>query len=112
MDKIRISQVITNLVENAAKYSPEKGRIKLEVKKDHENVIFSVEDEGQGIAREDIDKLFDRFYQATNKTTGNNRGTGLGLSICKGIVEAHGGKIWVESEPGKGSRFSFSLPLG
>ena len=70
-----------------------------------------VNDRGEGIARELLDKVFDRFYQTENIATGRKSGTGLGLSICQGIVEEHGGRIWVESKVGEGSRFSFSLPV-
>ena len=77
----------------------------------NESVIFSVEDNGIGMPPEVVKNLFNRFYQAKEVASGKTRGTGLGLSICKGIVESHGGKIWVESQMGKGSIFSFSLPV-
>jgi two-component system sensor histidine kinase KdpD len=110
-DKVRIGQTITNLVENAAKFSAEGSPIVIEVKGVDDSLIFSIEDKGEGISQETIGNLFNRFYQAERVVSGKTRGTGLGLAICKGIVEAHGGKIWVESEVGKGSRFSFSLPV-
>jgi PAS domain S-box-containing protein len=110
VDKVRIGQVITNLVENAAKFSAEGCPIVIEVKSKDGNIVFSVEDKGEGISPEAINKLFDRFYQAERVVSGKTRGTGLGLAICKGIVEAHGGKIWVESQSGRGSKFSFSIP--
>ena len=110
-DKVRIAQVITNLTENAAKFSPEGSRIEIEAKLNEGNVIISVQDHGTGMPPEVVAKLFDRFYQSYQVVEGKTHGTGLGLSICKGIVEAHGGKIWAESQPGKGSKFSFSLPL-
>jgi PAS domain S-box-containing protein len=110
-DKGRIGQVITNLVENATKFSEEGSPIVVEVKILNESVIFSVEDHGIGMMPEVVAKLFDRFYQAQEVVSGKTHGTGLGLTICKGIVEAHGGKIWVESHPGKGSKFSFSIPV-
>ncbi len=111
VDRIRIAQVITNLVENAVKFSNEGSSIIIEVKSDDGNLVFSVEDQGEGISPEHIEKLFDRFYQAGRATSGKTRGTGLGLAICKGIIEAHGGKIWVESQTGVGSVFSFKLPV-
>ena len=111
VDKVRIGQVITNLVENATKFSPEGSQIIIEAKLDEDNVIISVEDSGIGMPPEVVAKLFDRFYQSYQVVEGKTHGTGLGLSICKGIVEAHGGKIWVESQPGKGSKFSFSIPV-
>lgn len=73
--------------------------------------MLSVIDKGVGIPPEAIDKLFNRFYQAEMVVSGKIKGTGLGLAICKGIVEAHGGKIWVESEVGNGSKFNFSIPI-
>ena len=111
IDDDRIGEVLTNLVENAAKYSPEGTRIVLQASPNGRNVIVSVTDEGSGIPPELHQKVFDRFYQAAAHKRGNRRGTGLGLSICRGIVETHDGKIWVESEPGKGAKFSFSIPI-
>jgi signal transduction histidine kinase len=111
VDKVRIGQIITNLVENATKFSAEGSLIVIKVKAVNDSVIFSVKDKGVGIPQETIGHLFNRFFQVERAVSGKTRGTGLGLAICKGIVEAHGGKIWVESQPGKGSMFSFSLPV-
>jgi PAS domain S-box-containing protein len=111
LDKMRIAQVVTNLVENAAKFSPEGSPILIEAKTDQNNLVISVADQGFGMEPSVISKLFDRFYQAQQVVSGNAHGTGLGLSICRAIVEAHGGKIRVESQVGKGSKFSFTLPL-
>ena len=111
VDKVRIAQVITNLVENATKFSSEGSQIKIEAAQSGNIVVISVEDHGIGMAPEVVANLFNRFYQAAQVVEGKTRGTGLGLAICKGIVEAHGGKIWVESQDGKGSKFSFSLPV-
>ena len=111
VDKVRIGQVITNLVENATKFSAEGSLIVIKVKAVNDIVIFSVEDKGEGISQETIGHLFNRFFQVERAVSGKTRGTGLGLAICKGIVEAHGGKIWVESQTGKGSKFSFSIPV-
>ncbi|MFH1169776.1 MAG: ATP-binding protein [Chloroflexota bacterium] len=110
VDEGRIGEVLTNLVENAVKYSAEGTRITVEASPNCTEVIVSVADEGTGIPPELHQKVFDRFYQVENHNGGNRRGTGLGLSICRGILEAHGGRIWVESQAGKGARFSFSLP--
>jgi PAS domain S-box-containing protein len=110
-DKVRIGQVITNLVENATKFSREGSPIVIEVKPGTNSIIFDVIDQGEGIPKEALVNLFNRFYQAGRVVSGKARGTGLGLAICKGIVEAHGGKIWVESKLGQGSKFSFSLPV-
>ncbi|MFC1909275.1 ATP-binding protein [Chloroflexota bacterium] len=110
VDEGRIGEVLINLVENATKYAEEDTRISLTASPNSGDVIVSVSDEGAGIPAELHEKVFDRFYQVENRKKGNRMGTGLGLAICRGIVEAHGGKIWVESEARKGSRFSFSLP--
>lgn len=110
VDIMRIGQVITNLVENATKFSPKSSEITIEAKSGNNGVIISVADKGEGIPSELIDMLFDRFFQADSIASGYKSGTGLGLSICKGIIEAHGGEIWVESKVGEGSIFSFSLP--
>ncbi len=110
VDKTYIGQVLTNLVENAVKFSPEGSEITIEAGPAENSVIMSVIDRGTGIPDGYENKVFDRFYQAESIATGKKKGTGLGLSICKGIIEAHGSKIWVESEFGKGSRFSFALP--
>jgi signal transduction histidine kinase len=110
-DKSRVVQVITNLVENATKFSPEGSRIEIEATFKVGSVIISVQDHGIGMPPEVVANLFNRFYQARQLVAGKTRGTGLGLTICKGIVEAHGGKIWLESQQGIGSKFSFSIPL-
>ncbi len=110
-DPSRVGNVLMNLVDNAVKYSHKGSRIVLEVEKNEEEAIFSVTDEGPGIPEKYRDQIFERFFRIPGPVTGPRQGTGLGLSIAKGIVEAHGGKIWVESENGKGSKFSFSLPL-
>ncbi|MFH1651009.1 MAG: ATP-binding protein [Chloroflexota bacterium] len=111
VDEGRIGEVLTNLVENAVRYSPEGTQIKLSASPNSGDVVVSVADEGIGIPRELQRKVFDRFYQARNNRRRHRDGTGLGLAICRGIVEAHGGKIWVESEPEQGSRFNFTLPI-
>jgi PAS domain S-box-containing protein len=111
VEKIRIAQIITNLVENAAKFSPEGSQIAVDAVLNNGNVVISVQDNGIGMRPEVAANLFNRFYQAKQAVSGKTRGTGLGLAICKGIVEAHGGKIWVESQAGRGSTFSFSIPI-
>jgi PAS domain S-box-containing protein len=108
-DRERILQVFTNLISNAADHTPEGGRIVIRSERIRDaEVKVSVEDTGRGILPEYLPHVFDSFWQA--KRTGR-AGAGLGLSIAKGIVEAHGGRIWVESERGRGSTFHFSLPL-
>lgn len=107
-DPEKISQALLNLIGNAMKFTSNGGIIKINVATEQSNLRFSIQDSGHGIAKEDLPHLFDRYWQArvTHKL-----GTGLGLSIVKGIVDVHGGKIWVESELGHGSTFHFTLPL-
>jgi signal transduction histidine kinase/FixJ family two-component response regulator len=107
-DTRRVGQVISNLLSNAIKFTCEGGKIFVSARLRDSGVVVTVSDEGQGIPRENLSKVFDRFWQAEDS---RHLGTGLGLSIAKGIVEAHGGTIWVESELDKGSAFSFTLPL-
>ena len=111
VDSGRIGEVLTNLVENAVKYSQKGTEITLEACLSGKEVIVSVRDEGIGIPPEFHQKVFERFCRVADTVSGRTTGTGLGLCICRGIVEAHGGSIWVESEPGKGAKFSFSLPI-
>ncbi len=112
IDDIRIGQVLTNLVENAVKFSDDNTTILIKAGRSGNELIISVEDEGSGIAPELHEKIFERFFQGNGSKTGRRKGTGLGLAICRGIVEAHRGKIWVDSQVDKGTRFSFSLPVG
>lgn len=110
-DEVRIGEVITNLVSNAAAYSEQGTCITLTAQETDDEVVVSVADEGIGIPPEHVDKVFDRFYRLESGVTRRRGGTGLGLSICKGIIEQHGGRIWVESRLGEGSVFRFSLPI-
>ncbi len=107
-DPGRISQVFVNLIHNAIKFTPNGGHIHLSAWQDGDKVIFKVSDDGVGIPKKDIGRIFERFYKADRARAGG--GTGLGLSICKHIVDAHNGQIWVESEENAGSNFYFSLP--
>jgi signal transduction histidine kinase len=112
MDPDKITQVITNLVGNAFKFTPRGGKINVRVFLSGDFLQVEVIDSGSGIGRQDLEKVFEKFYQVSRpESAGVYKGTGLGLPISKGIVEKHGGKIWVESELGKGSKFSFTLPL-
>jgi signal transduction histidine kinase len=111
IDEMRIEQVITNLVENSTRFSGRGSLIKLDVISDDGQVVVSVTDDGMGIQTEHLNRVFDRFYSTDDTFSGQRKGLGLGLSICRGIVESHGGKIWVESKLGQGSKFSFSLPV-
>jgi len=113
-DDQRLTQVITNLLGNAVKFTPENGAITLAVRlvdktDDHCTLQFSVKDTGIGISPEQQEKIFNSFEQAESSTTRKYGGTGLGLAICKRIVEMMGGLIWVESEPGEGSTFTFMI---
>ena len=111
IDDIRIGQVLTNLVENAVKFSDDNTTIRIEAETNGKDIIVSVTDQGSGIPTEIHEKIFERFFQGNGSKAGRRKGTGLGLAICRGIIEAHGGKIWVESQPDQGARFTFSLPL-
>lgn len=110
-DSRHIELVLHNLIENAVKYSPQGGQILIRGKVKGDRVLVSVSDNGVGIAPEQLNRVFERFYRVDNPLTRRTIGSGLGLSIAKGLVDAHGGNIWVESTPGKGSTFFFSLPL-
>ncbi len=106
----RLLQVIINLISNAVKFTPE-GCVKVCAFKKDESIVISVSDTGIGVPEAEHEAVFDKFKQVCDTLSDKPQGTGLGLAICKQIVEYHGGRIWVESEPGKGSVFSFSLPL-
>lgn len=110
VDRQRIDQVLSNLISNAAKYSPKADTIEVNASADDDWVMISVRDFGMGIGKADLEKIFDRFYRVETKV-GNITGLGLGLYIASEIVNRHDGKMWVESEPGKGSVFRFSLPV-
>jgi PAS domain S-box-containing protein len=110
-DYERTRAVLENLISNAVKYSPEGGIIRVAGRADGDRAIVSVSDQGIGIAPEERDKLFRRFYRVDNRLRRETQGAGLGLFLSKAIVEAQGGRIWVESQPGRGARFSFTLPL-
>ncbi|WP_444685524.1 cell wall metabolism sensor histidine kinase WalK [Alkalicoccus luteus] len=109
-DRDKLMQLMDNIVSNAVKYSPEGGTINVSLKQEQERLVVSVKDEGVGIPRENIPHVFDRFYRVDKARSRNLGGTGLGLAIAKEIAMAHGGNIWVSSEWGKGTTFSFSLP--
>jgi len=110
-DPRRARQVLRNLVENAVKYSPDGGPITITARVTSGEVQTSVADRGIGIEESQLAHIFDRFYQVDSASTRKVGGSGLGLSICQAIIEAHRGKLWVESRPGLGSTFHFTLPL-
>ncbi len=107
-DPTRMFQALLNLLDNAIRYSPDGGRVLVEARTDQAQVRFSVSDAGPGISDEELPHVFDRFWQGRRQ---HRAGAGLGLTIVKGVVEAHGGHIWVESRPGQGASFHFTVPL-
>jgi len=109
--KQTIRRVLENLISNAIKYNRPNGEVSINVVKKGTNIEVSVKDTGVGIKPEEIDKLFDIFFRGSAAIGTKREGVGLGLSIVKRIIKAHGGDIWVESLPGKGSKFTFSLPV-
>src|SRR6185436_9713573 len=110
-DYERTREVLENLVSNALKYSPDGGVIRIMGRAADDHAIVSVNDQGIGIAPDEQAKLFRRFYRVDNRLRREAQGAGLGLFLARAIVEAQGGRIWVESAPGRGSRFSFTVPL-
>jgi signal transduction histidine kinase len=109
-DERRLTQVILNLVGNAIKFT-DNGEVVIKASSTNGSFTVAVRDTGPGISPADQGKIFEEFQQADNSATKKKGGTGLGLSISRRIVEMHGGKLWVESEVGKGSVFSFTLPI-
>ncbi|HEY8998317.1 MAG TPA: ATP-binding protein [Edaphobacter sp.] len=111
-DPERILQVFSNLLSNAIKFSPAGGEIRLTARNlDNQEAIFEVSDQGQGIAADKLEKIFDRFQQGDTSDTRTPGGTGLGLAICRSIVNQHGGRIWATSTPGRGTTIHFTLPI-
>lgn len=110
-DEQRLVQVMTNLISNALKFTSKGGRIRVSAMPEGSNLLIQVTDNGSGIPAEAIPQLFQRFYQVDSSATRKAGGSGLGLYITKQLVEAHGGQIWVDSRLGRGSRFSFTIPL-
>lgn len=108
-DEERVEQVLVNLVHNAIKFTPPGGRVTISANVEGDSILISVADTGVGIAADELPRIFERFYKADKARAGG--GTGLGLSIARHIVEAHSGRIWAQSTEGKGSTFTFSLPL-
>jgi signal transduction histidine kinase len=111
-DRVRFKQVLYNLLSNAVKFTPKDGRIDIDCVEKGSEAFISVTDTGIGIRAEDQAVVFEEFRQVEGKADTANEGTGLGLAITKRLVEQQGGKISLESEPGRGSRFTFSLPIG
>src|SRR5712691_16603 len=114
LDYLQMDQVLTNLIENAVRYTPPESPIEVSAQIDGEQMVISVADRGPGIPQADKERIFDKFYRVlgTQRNAATIPGSGLGLAVSKGLVEAHGGHIWVEDRPGGGSIFRFTLPVG
>jgi len=111
-DKLRLHQVLDNLIRNSVDFVPSKnGKIEVVAKQENGKMIFYVKDNGIGIPKDKQKNIFKKFYQVDTSHTRKHGGSGLGLVICKGIVDGLGGEMWFESEPGKGTTFSFDIPL-
>ncbi len=111
-DRVRFKQILYNLLSNAVKFTPDGGEIEIESSKEDEFIALSVKDNGIGIAPAEQEAIFEEFHQVSAAANGPATGTGLGLAITRRLVELHGGRIWVESKPGAGSRFVVRLPVG
>jgi PAS domain S-box-containing protein len=110
-DRVRVKEMLYNLLSNAVKFTTDGGKVWVESQVESRFLQITIADTGMGIALEEQSAIFDKFYQASGTTRGIREGTGLGLPITKKLVEMHGGRIWVESQPGSGSRFIFTLPV-
>jgi PAS domain S-box-containing protein len=111
-DNARINQVLVNLISNAIKYSPDANRVVVNLTKTKDNITVSIQDFGMGIPKDEQGRIYERFFRAKGKKEGKIPGLGLGLFISNEVVKQHGGKLWVDSQEGKGSTFYFSLPKG
>jgi two-component system phosphate regulon sensor histidine kinase PhoR len=109
-DGVQLGEVLQNLLDNAVQYTPSGGKIEVKARSNGHDVVFTVADTGIGIPESDLERIFERFYRVDAARSREAGGTGLGLAIARHIVEAHGGRIWVESAIGQGSRFHFSVP--
>lgn len=110
IDEDKLTQVLYNIISNALKYSPEGGQITFSVKEQADKIYVSIKDQGMGIPKENLSKIFERFYRVDKARTRKLGGTGLGLAIAKEMVHAHGGRIWASSQEGKGTEIAFTLP--
>jgi len=112
VDKLKIGMAMTNILNNAIKFTPNNGKIALSIEHRSHEVWIKVVDNGMGVGPEHIEKIFDEFYQAEDHMTRQHNGMGIGLSIARGMIDAHGGRIWVESEGAdQGSTFIVALPI-
>lgn len=110
IDTDKLTQVIDNIISNALKYSPEGGKVRFSVREKEGELLVSISDEGMGIPKENVERIFDRFYRVDRARSRAMGGTGLGLAISKEMINAHGGKIWAQSRYGKGTSIHFTLP--
>ena len=111
-DESKLRQVLTNLVDNAIKYSPEGGEVEVRLDSENGDCLIEVADEGLGIPSSEVGRIFEKFYRLDPQQTRGVGGSGLGLYICRELVERMNGRLEVDSEPGKGSRFTLALPTG
>jgi signal transduction histidine kinase len=111
LDRRRIGRVLLNLLGNALRHTPEGGTVTILAEQDGATTRVSVRNTGEGIAPEDLDRIFERFYRGEKSRSREQGGAGLGLAIAKGLVKAHGGRIWAESTLGRGATISFALPV-
>ncbi|NRY28793.1 signal transduction histidine kinase [Clostridium beijerinckii] len=111
IDVDKFKQIITNLLSNSYKYLKPNGKVKVELKKENETVVIKVIDNGIGIPEKDIPYIFERFYRSDLSRNKNTGGSGIGLTIIKALVEAHGGKIYLESKINEGTKFTIYFPL-
>ena len=109
-DERKLKQILLNLLTNAVKFTPDDGKINVSARRDGRDVVIAVRDTGIGIAPEDQEAVFDAFRQVGKHYTNKQEGTGLGLTLTRKFVELHGGRLWLESAPGKGSTFTFNIP--
>jgi two-component system NtrC family sensor kinase len=112
VDALRVEQILLNLLSNATKFTPKGGSISISTDKQNGLMVIEIQDSGPSIQPEEQHKVFQPFYRLKSNNKEHIPGAGLGLALCKHLVELHGGKIWVESEQGKGNTFVFTLPLG
>jgi signal transduction histidine kinase len=109
-DERKLKQILLNLLSNAVKFTPDGGRIDVSARRDADNIVIAVHDTGIGIAAGDQQAVFEEFRQVGHDYTNKQEGTGLGLALTRKFVELHGGRIWLDSEPGTGSTFTFTIP--